>query len=240
MFKDTYISALIAAAGQGKRMESDINKQYLKLLDKPILVYTLEVFIKSLIIDEIIVIVKEDEMEFCKEVIDKYNLNKKPIKVVKGGKERQESIFNGLNAVNEKSEVVVTHDGARPFVTIDIIEKSIEEALCNRAVGVGVPIKDTIKVVDKERNIVDTPDRSKIWQIQTPQTFSYKLLKDAHLNAKRENFIGTDDSVLVERIGQKVKMIEGSYENIKITTPEDLFFGEAILNRRKSKKKKYL
>lgn len=237
MYKDISVSALIAAAGQGKRMKSDINKQYLKLLDKPILAHTIEVFVECNMIDEIILVVCQDEIKFCKEeVIDKYEFYQKPIKLVVGGKERQESIFNGLSAVSNETEIVVTHDGARPFITVDIIERSITSTYDNGAVGVGVPVKDTIKVVDEDTNIIDTPERSKLWQIQTPQTFIYSLLKKAHLHAQTESFLGTDDSVLVERIGHKVKMIRGSYENIKITTPEDLFFGEAILKRRQSRK----
>ncbi len=236
MYKGSFVSALIAAAGQGKRMKSDINKQYLKLVDKPILAHTLEVFLRCDMIDEIILIVGQDEMKFCQEeVIDKYGFNQKPIKLVFGGKERQESVLNGLNSVSNETEIVVTHDGARPFITVDIIERSIFGAHDNGAVGVGVPVKDTIKVVDEDKNIIDTPKRSKLWQIQTPQTFSLSTLKKAHLHAQKEGFLGTDDSVLVERIGQRVKMIKGSYENIKITTPEDLFFGESILKRRQSK-----
>lgn len=236
MYKDIFVSALIAAAGQGKRMKSDVNKQYLNLVDKPILAHTLEVFLDCNMIDEIVLVVGHDEISFCEEeVIDKYNYYKKPVKLVVGGKERQESIFNGLKAVSNETEIVVTHDGARPFVTIDIIERSIIGAFENEAIGVGVPVKDTIKVVDEERNIIDTPDRSKLWQIQTPQTFLCSLLKKAHLQAQKDGFLGTDDSVLVEKIGHKVTMIQGSYENIKITTPEDLFIGEAILKKRQSK-----
>ncbi len=236
MYKDISVSALIAAAGQGKRMNSDINKQYLKLVDKPILAHTLEAFLQCDMIDEIILVVGQEEMGLCQEeVIDKYGFDQKPIKIVSGGKERQESIFNGLKAVAKETEIVVTHDGARPFITVDIIERSIVGAHDNGAVGVGVPVKDTIKVVDEDTNIVDTPERSKLWQIQTPQTFVYDLLKEAHLHAQNDDFLGTDDSVLVEKIGHKVKMIKGSYENIKITTPEDIFFGEAILKKRQFK-----
>jgi len=238
MIKEGLITALIAAAGQGKRMKSDVNKQYLNINDKPILVHTLEMFDKSQIIDDIILIVKKDEIDFCKkEIINKYKFNK-TIKIVSGGKERQESIYNGLKAANKKTKVVVTHDGARPFVTLDIIEKSIYEAIKYKAVGVGVPVKDTIKVIDNDNYIIDTPNRSKLWKIQTPQTFLYNILLRAHEIALHDGFLGTDDSVLVERIGVKVKMIKGSYENIKITTPEDMILGDAILKSRRSNKEK--
>lgn len=238
MGKDVFVSALIAAAGQGKRMKSDLNKQYLNLQNKPVVAHTLEIFDKCRLIDEIILIIREDEMEYCnKEVINKYKYNK-PIKIVAGGKERQESIFNGLKAADDNSSVIIAHDGARPFITEDIIEESIYVALEFKAVGVGVPVKDTIKVVDINNNIINTPNRNTLWQIQTPQTFRYDILMKAHKKALEDNYFGTDDSVLVERIGYNVKMIAGSYENIKITTPEDLLLGEAILRGRQSKKRK--
>ncbi|WIF95625.1 2-C-methyl-D-erythritol 4-phosphate cytidylyltransferase [Caminicella sporogenes] len=235
MLNKVFVSAIIAAAGQGKRMKSRINKQYLELDGKPILIHTLEVFDKTELINEIILILKEDEIEFCREkILNRYEFRKKII-LVSGGRERQESVYNGLKFVNKNAQIVVVHDGARPFVTADVIEKSICEALKNKAVGVGVPVKDTIKVVDENSYIIDTPDRSKLWGIQTPQVFDYDILIKAHEKAIEDNYLGTDDCVLVERLGHRVKMIEGNYDNIKITTPEDLILGEAILNRRKSK-----
>ena len=167
------------------------------------------------------VVVKEDESEFFKkEILDKYNF--KNVKIAYGGKERQDSVYNGLKLLDEKCDVVLIHDGARPFVSDKIIDKSIEEV-------VGVPVKDTIKVIDNDKNIVDTPNRSVLWAVQTPQTFDYNILIDAYKDAFKNKFYGTDDAMLVERIGYKVKMLEGSYNNIKITTQEDLNIGSQIL-----------
>ena len=175
-----------------------------------------------------VVVVKEDESEFFKkEILDKYNF--KNVKIAYGGKERQDSVYNGLKLLDEKCDVVLIHDGARPFVSDKIIDKSIEEAKEHKAIVVGVPVKDTIKVIDNDKNIVDTPNRSVLWAVQTPQTFDYNILIDAYKDAFKNKFYGTDDAMLVERIGYKVKMLEGSYNNIKITTQEDLNIGSQIL-----------
>lgn len=237
MRKEKYISAIIAAAGQGKRMNQKINKQYLNLYDKPILAHTIEVFEKCLFIDEIIIVSHPDEVAYCKENIIKPYGFKKVKKVVSGGTERQESIFNGLKAVDKACNIVTIHDGARPFIKEEHILDSIDEAIKYKAVGVGVPVKDTIKVVNEEKYIMNTPDRKFLWAIQTPQTFDYHLLMKAHKKAIEDTYLGTDDTVLVERMNQKVKMIIGSYDNIKITTPEDLYLGEAILRHRKNDNK---
>ena len=179
-------------------------------------------------IEDIVVVVKEDESEFFKkEILDKYNF--KNVKIAYGGKERQDSVYNGLKLLDEKCDVVLIHDGARPFVSDKIIDKSIEEAKEHKAIVVGVPVKDTIKVIDNDKNIVDTPNRSVLWAVQTPQTFDYNILIDAYKDAFKNKFYGTDDAMLVERIGYKVKMLEGSYNNIKITTQEDLNIGSQIL-----------
>ena len=156
-------------------------------------------------------------------------LNFKNVKIAYGGKERQDSVYNGLKLLDEKCDVVLIHDGARPFVSDKIIDKSIEEAKEHKAIVVGVPVKDTIKVIDNDKNIVDTPNRSVLWAVQTPQTFDYNILIDAYKDAFKNKFYGTDDAMLVERIGYKVKMLEGSYNNIKITTQEDLNIGSQIL-----------
>lgn len=232
MREGKYISVIIAAAGQGKRMGSKINKQYLNLSHQPILAHTLKVFEGIQEIDEMIIVVHPDEMKYCQEkIIEKYGI-KKVSKIVPGGKERQESIFNGLKGVDPRCDIVVIHDGARPFVRKEHIIKSIDEVTLHKAVGLGVPVKDTIKIVDEENTIMNTPKRKFLWAIHTPQTFDYRLLIDAHKKALKDGFLGTDDTVLVERMNQKVKMMMGSYENIKITTPEDIYIGEAILKNR--------
>ena len=219
---------VIVAAGTGSRMNMGINKQFIKLEGKEIIAYTIEKFYNNSNIEDIVVVVKEDESEFFKkEILDKYNF--KNIKIAYGGKERQDSVYNGLKLLDEKCDVVLIHDGARPFVSDKIIDKSIEEAKEHKAIVVGVPVKDTIKVIDNDKNIVDTPNRSVLWAVQTPQTFDYNILIDAYKDAFKNGFYGTDDAMLVERIGYKVKMLEGSYNNIKITTQEDLNVGSQIL-----------
>ena len=220
---------VIVAAGTGSRMNMGINKQFIKLEGKEIIAYTIEKFYNNSNIEDIVVVVKEDESDFFKkEILDKYNF--KNIKISYGGKERQDSVYNGLKLLDKKCHVVLIHDGARPFVSDKIIDNCIEEAKNHKAVVVGVPVKDTIKVIDKDKYIVDTPNRSVLWAVQTPQTFDYNILIDSYKDAFKNGFYGTDDAMLVERIGYKVKMVEGSYNNIKITTQEDLNIGSQILS----------
>lgn len=224
-------SAIIVAAGSGKRMNMDINKQFIKLNKKEIIAHTIDVFYKNENIDEIIVCIKKEEEELFKDkIIDKYNFNN--IKIAYGGKERQDSIYNGLKCLDDKCDIVLIHDGARPFVDDRIINESIEVAMEKRAVVVGTPVKDTIKVVHNG-SIKDTPNRVNLWAAQTPQVFEYNLIIDAYEEAYKNNYYGTDDSMLVEKIGQEVTMIMGSYDNIKITSPEDISIGEQILGLRK-------
>lgn len=219
---------VIVAAGTGSRMNMGINKQFIKLEEKEIIAYTIEKFYNNSNIEDIVVVVKEDESEFFKkEILDKYNF--KNIKIAYGGKERQDSVYNGLKSLDKKCDIVLIHDGARPFVSDKIIYNCIEEVKEHKAIVVGVPVKDTIKVIDNDKNIVDTPNRSVLWAVQTPQTFDYNILIDAYKDAFKSGFYGTDDAMLVERIGYKVKMVEGSYNNIKITTKEDLSVGSQIL-----------
>lgn len=219
---------VIVAAGTGSRMKKDINKQFIKLDNKEIIAHTIEKFYKNENIDDIVVVIREDEENyFNKNIIDKYDF--KNIKIAYGGNERQNSVYNGIKKLNKDCKVVLIHDGARPFVTNDIIKKSIKEAKDHNAIVVGVKVKDTIKVVSENGNIIDTPNRSYLWAVQTPQVFKYNIITKAYEDAYNNNYYGTDDAMLVERIGYNVKMIEGSYNNIKITTQEDLEFGEQIL-----------
>lgn len=221
---------VIVAAGSGSRMKRDINKQFIKLDGKEIIAYTIEKFYKSEDIDDIVIVIKENEEKyFIENIINKYGFDN--IKLAYGGKERQDSVYNGIKKLNSNCEIVLIHDGARPFVNEDIIKNSIKEAKENNAVVVGVPVKDTIKVVDSDGNIVDTPNRSLLWSVQTPQSFKYEIITKAYEYAYSNDYYGTDDAMLVEHIGYNVKMIEGSYDNIKITTEEDLHFGIQILNK---------
>lgn len=227
-------SVVIVAAGSGKRMKLDINKQYIKIKEKEVIAHTIEKFYNNKNIDEIIVCIKKEEEEFFKKnIIEKYKF--KNINLVYGGKERQDSIYNGLKKVSKNCNIVIIHDGARPFMDDKLINDSIESAMEKEAVVVGVPVRDTIKIVNN--NIIqETPDRNLLWSAQTPQTFKYRLLVKAYEEAYKNGYYGTDDSMLVEKIGKNVTMIMGSYENIKITTPEDIDYAEYIFEVREKRK----
>ena len=223
--------AVIPAAGMGKRMGASINKQYLMLADRPILAHTVELFHNSDLISGIILVIPEEEIPYCrKEVVERYNLSS-VIDIVAGGAERQNSVINGLRAlfsVASADDIVVIHDGVRPFIDNTILEQSILLASTGEGALVAVPVKDTIKVVQSDI-VTDTPDRATLWHAQTPQTFRYSQILKVHERAEREGFTGTDDCSLVERYGGVVNIIRGSYKNIKITTPEDLILAEAFL-----------
>ena len=221
-------TAVIVAAGKGKRMGTDISKQFLPLCGKEILAHTVEKFEKAENIHDIILVTGTDSVQDVQEMVQEYDW-KKVISVTAGGKERQDSVWNGLQKVPENTEIVLIHDGVRPFVTEEILDLSIETALEMGGCVAGVPAKDTIKVCDAKNIAVATPDRSTLWQIQTPQTFQKNLIVKAYEDAKISGFIGTDDASLAEHSGYPVKVIMGSYRNIKITTQEDLLIGEAFL-----------
>lgn len=229
MYKGNFVSVIIAAAGMSNRMGSKINKQFIIIDNKPILAHAIDKFEHSPYIDEIVVVTKESEVEYCKkEIVKKYNF-KKVSKIVKGGKERQDSIYNGIMALNEKTDIVLTHDGARPFVRLESIAKGIEGASKYGACVIGVPLKDTIKVVDTKDQVHHTPNRALLWAAQTPQCFTIELLKEGYEYAISEGIVGTDDSSLVEKKGYTIKMLMGSYDNIKITTPEDLIVANSLV-----------
>ena len=226
------VSALRPAAGMDKRMGQTVAKQFLPLGDRPMLAHTLMVFQRTGVIDEIIPILSKEDMENClRDVIERYHITKVKTLVV-GGKERQDSVYNGLMKLEDEKGVAVIHDGVRPFVTPEMIEESVEMAKKGECVAVGVPLKDTVKEVGKDGMVKNTLDRNSLWAIQTPQTFPVKLLKRVYAESYKHHFYGTDDATLVERTGTKVRVIMGSYENIKITTPEDLLLAEEILKRR--------
>lgn len=222
-------SVIIVAAGSGKRMKSAIAKQYIELKGRTILSYTVETFEKSDNIDEIILVTSQEAIDFVtKNIVNKYQFTKVKA-VVAGGAERQDSVYNGLKKVSKDTDVVLIHDGVRPFVNDSYITKLESIAMEFGACVLGAPVKDTIKICDSEGYIVDTPNRSTLWLAQTPQCFKYDVIINAYEKAYKAGYTGTDDSVLVEKTGVKVKMVEGDYNNIKITTPEDLYIGEVIL-----------
>jgi 2-C-methyl-D-erythritol 4-phosphate cytidylyltransferase len=220
---------IIVAAGKGKRMGSTINKQYLNIKGKPLLFYTLMAFSKCNLIDDIVLVTGENEVDYCKtEIIQKYGISKVS-QIVKGGMERQHSVLNGLLAA-KGSDIVLIHDGARPFVDHGIIEEGIKFARLYGACTCGVTPKDTIKIKDHDGFILDTLDRNILVNVQTPQCFKYDLILDCHKRLLEEGECVTDDTMVVERYGNKVFLYEGSYNNIKITTPEDLIIGEKIID----------
>ena len=221
-------TAVIVAAGKGKRMGTEVSKQFLPLGGKEILTHTVETFEKAENVRDIILVTGEESLQDVKDMVQEYGWSK-VVSVVAGGKERQDSVWNGLQAVPADTAIVLIHDGVRPFVTEDILNLSIETALEMGGCVTGVPAKDTIKVCNSENIAIDTPDRSTLWQIQTPQTFRRELIQKAYQKAKEDGFVGTDDASLAEYSGYPVKVIMGSYRNIKITTKEDLLIGEAFL-----------
>lgn len=228
MEKQKY-AAIVLAAGSGKRMNSQVHKQYLIIQDRPVLYYSLKEFEDSAV-DEIVLVVGKGEEEFCRrEIVDKYGISKVKA-IVEGGKERYHSVFEGLKQTSD-ADYVLIHDGARPFVNQDIIRRCMQEVQRYQACVVGMPVKDTIKIADEEGYAKQTPDRKNVWMIQTPQTFSYALIYEAYEEMlKTEDTAITDDAMVLERIkGKKSKLIEGSYRNIKITTPEDLLIANVYL-----------
>ncbi len=228
MEKQKY-TAIVLAAGSGKRMNSKVHKQYLIIQDRPVLYYSLKAFEDSAV-DEIVLVVGKGEEGFCrKEIVDKYGISKVKA-IVEGGKERYHSVFEGLKQTRD-ADYVLIHDGARPFVNQDIIRRCMQEVQKYQACVVGMPVKDTIKIADEEGYAKQTPDRKNVWMIQTPQTFSYALIYEAYEEMlKTEDTAITDDAMVLERIkGKKSKLIEGSYRNIKITTPEDLLIANVYL-----------
>jgi len=216
------VVAVVSSAGKSERMGE--KKEFLLLGDKPILAHTLKLLEDHSQISEIILVVDEENLEYFKKVKE----------VIVGGEERQDSVYNGLKRVAKDCDIVLIQDGARPFLTDDLITKSIEGAEKHKAAVVAVSCIDTIKFAHKEKDMaIETLDREYLWMAQTPQTFRYELILKAYEKADEDNFKGTDDASLVERMNQPVKIIRGSYDNIKITTPEDLILAEAILAKRK-------
>jgi len=223
--------AIILAAGQGKRMKAGMNKQFLRLAGKTILEHTLCAFDGSEEVDGYVVVAHETELEYVKKTYQSA-VHPKLIKIVSGGKERQDSVYEGLKALPDACEYVLIHDGARPFVSNEVITRTLESAIRNGSGVAGVGVKDTIKQCDENGIVIRTIPRSSLWSVQTPQTFRKDLIIQIYEKAFSVNYYGTDDASLAEFCGEKVQMVEGDYDNIKITTQEDLAIGENILKRR--------
>jgi 2-C-methyl-D-erythritol 4-phosphate cytidylyltransferase len=227
--EDLKTVAIIVAAGRGERIKTKTPKQFLNLADKPLLAHTIEKFEKSHLIDEIVVIVAKDYLGFCsKEVVDKFGFNKVK-RVVSGGEERQDSVSKGLKVIDSNADIVLIHDGVRPVIKPQKINEIVKFCQKRGSVVFGLPVKETIKRVEENR-VITTLDRNRIWAVQTPQVFPYKVIMDAYKKAEKDRFFGTDDSQLVERMGIEVRVIKGDEDNIKITTMEDLKIAEYLLS----------
>ena len=228
-----HCTAIVLAAGQGKRMGTKVHKQYLMLAGRPVLYYSLKAFEDSPVIDEVFLVTGAGEEEYCRENIVNLFQFKKVSRIMQGGAERYHSVWNGLQELEENGYVFI-HDGARPFVDSKMIERAYAEVQEHKACVVGMPVKDTIKVADDRGTVETTPDRSKLWMVQTPQVFENHIVRGAYSMLMRESYINvTDDAMVVEQMLQyPIRLVYGSYENIKITTPDDLEMAEVLLKRR--------
>lgn len=229
-------AAIVLSAGVGSRMKSDIPKQYMDLLGKPVIYYSLKAF-EDAGFSSIVLVCGKDDVEYCKsEIIEKYNLQSVSA-VVPGGKERYHSVYEGLKAITD-ADYVFIHDGARPMIDQAMIDRLKEAVIKEEAAVAGMPVKDTIKIVDAECYVNDTPERRYVWQVQTPQCFAYSIIYDAYKSVIQDEEEGwtipkiTDDAMVLEyATDHEVKMIEADYRNIKITTPEDLAIAKVFLTQ---------
>ncbi|TMW70002.1 2-C-methyl-D-erythritol 4-phosphate cytidylyltransferase [Alteribacter natronophilus] len=225
-------TVVIPAAGQGKRMQAGKNKQFLMLDNTPLVIHTLRVFDTDPACREIVLVVNDQETEAMQDLIATYKITK-TIQVIPGGKERQDSVREGLKQIDgDEGTMVLIHDGARPFVSRKRISELTAKAAESGAAVLGVPVKDTVKKAE-EGVVAETVDRTSLWAVQTPQAFQLPLILRAHEKAQAEGFAGTDDASLAEWQGEEVRIVEGDYSNIKLTTPEDMLFAEAIISQRK-------
>jgi 2-C-methyl-D-erythritol 4-phosphate cytidylyltransferase len=234
MSPSKHVTVIIPAAGLGKRMQpayGETRKQFILIHDKPVLYYTLRPFQESGEIDNIILVCEKDWIGFVEyEIVVRYGFTKVK-KILEGGTHRQDSVHNGLKSI-ERTDIVLVHDGVRPMISLNKISELIKAVSVHSSAILAVRVKDTVKEQDSEGFVAKTLNRDHVWNIQTPQGFEYPLLKQAFEKAYQDAFYGTDDSMLVERLGVKVKIVEGDYDNIKITTPEDLSFVENRLQKK--------
>ncbi len=224
------VIAVVPAAGRGTRMGGSIPKQFLALGDFPILAYSLRTLESIQSISEIIIVIPEADHDFCRqEVVERCGL-RKVTKIVAGGRRRQDSVRNGIMAIDHDPEFVLVHDGVRPFVSKEIVSSAIQTAIESGAALVAIPMKDTVKRVNEKGYVEGTLNREELWLAQTPQVFRYTWLLKAHQLAEAQDLEVTDDAGLIEQLGYPISIVQGSAHNIKITRPEDLALGEAILS----------
>ena len=228
-----WVAAVVPAGGSGTRMGNEIPKQFLQLGGVPLLIHALRVFEASKTIAEIIVVVPRDAVAYCQqELLPPFSFSKIST-VIAGGVRRQDSVWNGLQAVDKRTNVVVVHDAVRPFVTGAMVEQVVARARTDGAAIAAIPLHDTVKQVTPDGLIETTLDRQRLWSAQTPQAFKLELLREAHRSSRQSGVEATDDAFLVEQIGHHVAIVNGSPDNIKVTRPEDLVMGEAILAARR-------
>lgn len=228
-------TVVIPAAGQGKRMKLNKNKQFLLLDKKPVIVHTLEVFQNDINCEEIVIVANEKEIDLMNDLIHTYKINKVK-QIVAGGSERQHSVKKGLDTISGDEKIVLVHDGARPFVNEEHIHQLVKEAKSTNAAILAVPIKDTVKQSEGNK-ISHTVDRSNLWLAQTPQAFRLKMIKEAHQWAMENQFLGTDEASLLEKLNKPTSIVMGNYFNIKLTTQEDIVFAESILRLKRGENK---
>ena len=223
------ISAIILAGGKGKRMGAPVSKQFIEIKGKPIIYYTIKKFSENKKIDNIVVVLSKDEVGYFKEnILEKYNL--KVDNIVIGGTERQDSVYNGLKSLEDtNTDIVLIHDGARPFISDRIIDDGIKFAQVYGVCAPGVMPKDTIKIKNESNFSVSTPERGSLVAIQTPQVFKFNEILECHEKIKINNIVVTDDTMVAEKFGYSVYLYDGEYTNIKVTTPEDLILGEKLI-----------
>ncbi|PTX58151.1 2-C-methyl-D-erythritol 4-phosphate cytidylyltransferase [Melghirimyces profundicolus] len=224
------VSVVIPAAGQGRRMGGSVAKQFLDLCGEPVLIRTLRVFLDHPLISRAVLAVSPGTEEEVRCLLDRFRVPAERVTVTAGGKERQDSVRNGLDQLEE--EWVLVHDAVRPFVTRDQITSLVEQVQIHDAAVLAVPVKDTIKEVTSSKTVAGTLERSRLWAVQTPQAFRRTLLVQAHREGKKRGIAATDDAMLVEAMGVEVRVVEGDYSNLKLTTPEDLVLAEAIWKMR--------
>lgn len=228
------VNAVVLAAGRGTRMGTTIPKPFLLLGGRPLILHTLDRFLQTQTVRKVILVTAETEVSRCREALQlDTRLRELECVLEIGGARRQDSVDNGLSRLDSDCEIVVIHDGVRPFVSPGIIDHCVELALKNGAVAVGVPVRDTIKVVSTDRRILETPPRESLWEVQTPQVFRKEIIREAYERARQKGIEATDDATLVEHLGKDVILVEGQRSNLKITGPEDLLLAEIMLREGK-------
>lgn len=227
-------TAIIVAAGESSRMGEGVSKTYLPIAGRALVLRTLDQVFGSRSVDKVILVIADKDFRRCEALLRADgNLSSRPWVLQSGGSSRQESVHRGLQKLDSDCELVVIHDGARPFVAPALIDRCVEAARTRAAVVVGVPVRDTIKVVSDNRQIVATPARGSLWEIQTPQVFRRSLIVEAHEWASRQGFHATDDAMLIEQMRTPVFVLDGERTNFKITLPEDMIFAEALVRERR-------